>query len=243
MSNVLKMAAINSIATLVRAGYSDRHIAAVLHVDRGTVAKYRQENQNPPNAPPGSGGDPPGHELQNPQNSPTGPDSQCEPHRELILQKLEQGLTAQRIYQDLVEDHEFTAKYHSVRRYVARLVQKSPQLVRRIEVEPGEEAQIDFGTAAFIKTTDGKRRRPWVLRVVLSHSRKAYSEVVYQQSTENFIRVLENAFRYFGGVPRKLVIDNLKAAVKQADWYDPEVHPKLQSFAQHVTVHGPVRKN
>ncbi|MDA1252746.1 MAG: IS21 family transposase [Planctomycetota bacterium] len=242
MANVLKMAAINSIATLVRAGYSDRHIAAVLHVDRGTVAKYRQENQNPPNAPPGSGGDPPGHELQNPQKSPTGPDSQCEPHRELILQKLEQGLTAQRIYQDLVEDHEFTAKYHSVRRYVARLVQKSPQLVRRIEVEPGEEAQIDFGTAAFIKTTDGKRRRPWVLRVVLSHSRKAYSEVVYQQSTENFIRVLENAFRYFGGVPRKLVIDNLKAAVKQADWYDPEVHPKLQSFAQHYdTVFLPTR--
>jgi transposase len=120
-----------------------------------------------------------------------------------------------------------------VRRFVARLVQKSPQLVGRMEVEPGEEAQIDFGTAAYVKTADGKRRRPWVLRVVLSHSRKAYSEVVYQQSTENFIRVLENAFRYFGGVPRKLTIDNLKAAVKKADWYDPEIHPKLQSFAQH----------
>ena len=53
------------------------------------------------------------------------------------------------------------------------------------------------------------------------------------QSTENFIRVLENAFRYFGGVPRKLTIDNLKAAVKKADWYDPEIHPKLQSLAQH----------
>ncbi len=242
MSNVLKMAAINSIATLVRAGYSDRHIAAVLDVDRGTVAKYRRENQNPPNAPPGSSGDRPDQDSQNRQKPATGPDSLCEPHRELILKKLEQGLTAQRIYQDLVEDHDFTAKYHSVRRYVARLVQKSPQLVRRIEVSPGEEAQIDFGTAAFIKTSDGKRRRPWVLRVVLSHSRKAYSEVVYQQSTENFIRVLENAFRYFGGVPRKLVIDNLKAAVKQADWYDPEVHPKLQSFAQHYgTVFLPTR--
>ena len=79
-----------------------------------------------------------------------------------------------------------------------------------MEVEPGEEAQIDFGTAAYVKTSDATRRRPWVLRVVLSHSRSAYSEDVYQQSTENFIRVLENAFRYFGGVPRKLIIDNLK---------------------------------
>jgi transposase len=235
MSNVLKMAAINSIATLVRAGYSDRHIAAVLDVDRGTVAKYRRENQNPPNAPPGSSGDRPDQDSQNRQKPATGPDSLCEPHRELILKKLEQGLTAQRIYQDLVEDHDFTAKYHSVRRYVARLVQKSPQLVRRIEVSPGEEAQIDFGTAAFIKTSDGKRRRPWVLRVVLSHSRKAYSEVVYQQSTENFIRVLENAFRSFGGVPRKLVIGTVFLPTRP---YTPQHKGKVESGIKYVKNNG-----
>lgn len=233
MANVLTMATVNSIATLLRAGYSDRRIAAALNVDRGTVAKYRRQIQNPPKAPPGSSSDPPGEEQLNLQKSATGPDSLCEPHRELILKKLEQGLTARRIWQDLVDEHGFPAKYHSVRRFVAKLARKSPELVRRVEVEPGEEAQIDFGTAAYVKSADGKRRRPWVLRVVLSHSRKAYSEVVYQQSTENFIRVLENAFRYFGGVPKTLVIDNLKAAVLKGDWYDPEVHPKLQSFAQH----------
>ena len=80
---------------------------------------------------------------------------------------------------------------------------------------------------------DGRRRRPWVFRVVLSHSRKAYSEAVWRQTTEAFLQCLENAFHHFGGVPRRLVLDNLKAAVAQADWYDPEVHPKLQSFAAH----------
>ena len=98
---------------------------------------------------------------------------------------------------------------------------------------PGEEAQIDFGTGAPIHTSEGKRRRPWIFRIVLSYSRKAYSEAVYRQSTESFIQYLENAFRHFGGVPKRLVIDNLKAAVARADWYDPEVHPKLQSFAAH----------
>lgn len=239
MANVLKMATVNSIVTLIEGGYSDRHIADVLNVDRGTVAKYRRESQNPPNAPPGSTAAPPGIEggapgqkVDSPKRA-TGPDSMCEPHREVILQKLEQGLTAKRIWQDLSDENGFSAKYHSVRRFVARLVQKTPQLVRRMEVEPGEEAQIDFGTAAYVKTPDGQRRRPWVLRVVLSHSRTGYSEVVYQQTTENFIRVLENAFRYFGGVPKKLIIDNLKAAVNRGDWYDPEIHPKLQSFAAH----------
>ena len=80
---------------------------------------------------------------------------------------------------------------------------------------------------------DGKRRRPHVFRIVLSHSRKAYSEVVYRQTTEDFIRCLENAFWYFGGVPQTLVIDNLKAAVTQADWYDPDINPKIQSFCEH----------
>ena len=67
----------------------------------------------------------------------------------------------------------------------------------------------------------------------MSHSRKGYSEAVYRQSTESFIQCLENAFAHFGGVPKQLVIDNLKAAVAKADWYDPEIHPKLQSFAAH----------
>ena len=164
---------------------------------------------------------------------PAGSRSECEPYRDGIIRKLEQGLTAQRIWQDLIDEYGFAAKYQSVRRYVARLQQKTPQLVRRMEVAAGEEGQVDFGTGAWITTADGKRRRSWVFRIVLSHSRKAYSEAVFHQSTEAFISALENSFRYFGGVPKTLVIDNLKAVVKQADWYDPEIHPKLQSFAQH----------
>ena len=84
-----------------------------------------------------------------------------------------------------------------------------------------------------MRTADGKVRRPWVFRIVLSYSRKAYSEAVWRQTSEAFIGCLENAFRHFGGVPKRLVIDNLKAAVARGDWYDPEVHPKLQSFARH----------
>ena len=137
------------------------------------------------------------------------------------------------IYQDLVREHGYTGKYHSVWRFVSKIQSTSPLPFRRIETEPGEELQIDFGTAAPIVTPEGKTKRPWMLRLVLSHSRKAYSEVVYRQTTNNFIAVIENAFEYFGGVPKRLLIDNLKAAVARADWYDPELHPKLQSFAAH----------
>ncbi len=63
------------------------------------------------------------------------------------MAKIEQGLTAQRIYQDLVTDYAFTAKYHSVRRYVSSLLDSKVLPVRRIEVEAGQEMQIDYGQA------------------------------------------------------------------------------------------------
>ncbi|MDD4891887.1 MAG: IS21 family transposase [Phycisphaerae bacterium] len=223
----------------------------------GDEAAVAAPGQNPPNAPTGMAGSgeafvpasaqdaptgteaaasatPSGVTGQARTRSATGPGSECEPFRQQILAKLEEDLQAVRIHQDLVaEHHDQAPSYYSVRRYVARLKQKTPLPFRRLETGPGEEAQVDFGAGAPVRMADGKVRRPWVFRIVLSYSRKAYSEAVWQQSTEAFVQCLENAFRYFGGAVKRLVIDNLKAAVAQADWYDPEVHPKLQSFARH----------
>jgi len=220
------MATREAILTLHRQGHSNRKIARLLGVNRETVGKHvRASESKPAKAPTGS-------EADNPDSATR--HSNCEPYRTQILAKLELGLSAQRIYQDLGAEVEgFDASYWSVRRFVAKLQQTSTLPFRRLECDPGEEAQVDFGTAAPIRTADGKTRRPWVLRVVLSHSRKAYSEVVYRQTTESFIACLENAFAHFGGVPKRLVIDNLKAAVTRADWYDPEINPKLRSFAEH----------
>jgi transposase len=168
--------------------------------------------------------------------------SGCEPWRELIRAQCDLGLSAQRIYQDLVTDHGFAGSYYSVRRFVRRLEQSQGLPFRRIECEPGDEAQIDFGSGAPVIGPDGKRRKTHVLRVVLSHSRKGYSEVVYRQTTDDFLRCLEGAFRHFGGVPRRLILDNLKAAVKKADWFDPEINPKVRSFGEHYgTVFLPTR--
>jgi transposase len=161
--------------------------------------------------------------------------SDCEPYRALIEAKLELELSAQRIFQDLVEQG-FPSGYDSVKRFVRQLGQGRALPMRRMECGPGEEAQVDFGTGAPIVGADGKRRKTHVFRIVLSHSRKGYSEATYRQTTEDFIGCLENAFWHFGGVPKVLVIDNLRAAVKHPDWFDPELVPKLRSFCQHYGV-------
>jgi len=240
VANQLKMAVVSAVLTLRQRGWSQRRIARELGIDRETVAKYVNSWEAGPkpatNAPTGSEGLEPAPMSIDPvdqDHEKSGPQSPCEPFREIIERKLKEGLSGQRIYQDLSDEHGFTGSYYSVRRFARRLGKSQPIPFRRMECMPADEAQVDFGTGAPVVRPEGKRKRPHVFRIVLSFSRKAYSEVVYRQTTENFIRCMENAFWHFGGVARILVIDNLKAAVKNADWYDPDIHPKIQSFCEH----------
>jgi transposase len=262
MANRLKMALAESIQTLYQRGWSQRRIARELKIDRETVAKHlrgRHELSKPATAPLGS---PAEGDESKPATAPLGSDgrfesplatvdfppsapkqpSGCEPWRSTIAAKVKLGLSAQRIYQDLTTEHGFQGSYFSVRRFVRQLRDRRDLPVRRFESEPGEEAQVDFGTGAPLLGPDGKRRKTHVFRIVLSHSRKAYSEAVTRQTTDNFIRCIENAFYHFGGAPRHLVLDNLRAAVKKADWFEPELNPIVRSFAAHYgTVFLPAR--
>jgi transposase len=257
MANQLKVALVHSILTLRERGWSFRRIARALGVHRQTVSRYIRSHKaadegadSKPSKPahgsitdqliqPADGvmSHEPAHGSSDPKpaNPPTGcgPPSQCEPFREVIIAGLEQGLTYQRIWQDLQRDHGFTGGYDCVKRFGRRLKRTQVLPFRRIECAPGEEAQVDFGKGAPVLQPNGRRKRPHVLRVVLSYSRKGYSEVVYHQTAESFIRALENAFWHFGGVPKTLVVDNLKAAVLKADWFDPDLNPKIQAFCAH----------
>jgi transposase len=244
MANRLKMANIYAIIGLLEQSWSYRKIARELGIDRDTVSRYdRLRKSNPAIMAAGSDGEEDPNAAISTAGSlafleagqPPGRPSGCEAFKEIINAKLDQCLSAQRIWQDLSGENGFTGSYSAVKRYVRRLGSVKPLPFRRMECEPGEEAQVDFGSGAWV-IENSKRRRPHILRIILSHSRKSYSEPIWRQTTENFIRTLENAFRKFGGVPKRLVIDNLKAAVKNADWFDPELNPKVVDFARHYGI-------
>jgi len=235
MANRIKVAIASSIIVLRQQGWSFRRIARTLGIHRETVARYvrQQEADSKPAANPPAGTDEDIRpEPANPPPGNPGPQSRCEPFRGAIKAKRDQGLSAQRIWQDLVAEHGFEASYTSVKRFVRRLGGNSTLPFRRMECPPGTEGQVDFGRGAPV-VRDGRRRFPHVLRLVLSHSRKGHSTAIERQTTEGFIRALEDAFWAIGGVPRTLVIDNLRAAVSKADWYDPDLNPKVRAFCRH----------
>ena len=252
MSNQLGMDKSLSIQALRNSGMSERGISETLGVSRNAVRRHLGEKGSKgTKAPPGKA--PTGSEGSNDTKAPPGSEgvqegkteefqevreevvsrSRCERFRAVILSKLEQGLDSQRIYQDLVEEHGFAGKYWSVRRFVKSLGESTPLPFRRIEVEPGWELQVDFGAGRPCRDHTGTYRKTYVFRAVLSYSRKGYTEAVTRLTTENFIRALENAFWRLGGVPKTVVFDNAKCAVLKADWYDPELHPKIIEFSQH----------
>lgn len=243
MSNVLPVSEQQTIQSLTAKGWSQRRIAEELGLNRRTVRRYASKCSRQVTA---------GSEAKCTTEVTAGSEgavtvenaradkrarSRCAEFADVIGGKVEAGLSAQRIWQDLVEANGFAGSYQSVKRFVRQWRKKEPARVWRMECQPGEEMQVDFGLGAPIDLGDGRTRRSWVLRAVLSHSRKGYSEAVMRQDTESFLRGLENAIRDFGGAPLLLNLDNLKAAVLKADWVDPEINPKLADFCRHYGMH------
>ena len=198
MGNYLKMPDKRRVLALLELGWSYRRIERETGVRRETVGRYDPRRQSKAaNLFTGSDStsDEPGDGRPNAANLSAGsshahgPPGLAEPYRKQIEAGLRQGLTAQRIYQDLCEQEAYPHKYASVRRYVRRLKQQHPKLVDVMEHPPGEEAQVDFfqGPPTFHEA-QGRWRRPWIFRMTLSCSKHGYEEPLWTQDRDGFLR-------------------------------------------------------
>ncbi len=98
------------------------------------------------------------------------------------------------------------------------------------------EMQVDFGYATlFYFNKDGHRVKVWIFVATLSYSRYAYYELVENQSVNTFIKCHINVFEFFGGVPKTVKIDNLKAGVLKANFYEPQIQ---KQYANMLSFYG-----
>lgn len=220
----------------LRAGESERRIAQDLRISRITVHRYHDLAEKGSFLQPGSPmpddeairaclGDPPRRPRQS---------SSVEPYADVVSELLEQRVEMMAIYQRLRDDHGFTGSYSAVRRYVHRQRPPEPRVTIRVHTGPGEEAQVDFGPAGKLYDPATDRLRPaYAFVATLGYSRHQYAELVFDQKVPTWIALHRRAFESWGGVPRRIVPDNLKAAVAEALIYDPVLGEAYRRMAQH----------
>lgn len=231
----LRVQIVLDIIYRLRAGQSQRAIVRDLGYARDTVRRYAKWAQQMGYLEPASAM-PKLEDLQVELPAPYRKSnvSSVEPYREVVKAFLGQGVEMVTIHNRLTRNHGYTGSYTSVRRFVATLLPKESLAVVRIETKPGQEAQVDFGSAGKMRDRKtGKLRTCYCFVMTLSYSRHQYVEFVFDQKIATWIGCHIRAFESFGGVPQEVVVDNLKAAVIRASLDDPVLSEPYRKMAHH----------
>jgi transposase len=223
----------------LRQGESERAIARDLGLSRMTVRKYHARAEEAGYLRPEATLPPAETVLTTlgmASEAPRTPSS-VEPYATVVAELLAQRVEVMTIFDRLHDDHGYRGSYSSVRRYVQRVHPQPARVTVRVHTGPGEEAQIDFGAAGpFVDPASGRARSAWVFVMTLGYSRHQYAELVFDQTVRTWIACHRQAFAWFGGLPRRLVLDNLKAAVLTAALHDPVLGEAYRRMAQHYGV-------
>lgn len=231
----LHMNALLDVVTRLREGESVRAVARDLSLSRNTVRKYRMAALGAgyldgasalPEAPVVAERLTDG--LAGRAGRPSDQGAWLVERRALVESFVEAGVEVQAMFERLCSEHGFGGSYSTLLRFVRGLSPGGGEAFCRVETEPGEEAQVDFGYAGVCQG-----RRVWVFVMTLSWSRHQYLEFVHDQRIETWIGCHERAFAHFGGVPGRVVIDNLKAGVVSHAVNDPVLGEPYRRLARH----------
>lgn len=229
---------VREIVRRLKLAQSEREIAGELGTSRKTIQKYRkiadEEGWLGQAELPSVGQ----IELKLADRKPNtlgfGPESSVEPHRDKVVKLYNAGVERMAIWQLLREQDKFTGSYAAVRRFINRLPQPPPEAFVRVETDPGEETQVDFGyVGQMFDPKEGRLRKAWVFVMTLAWSRHQYAEIVFDQKVETWIALHIRAFEFFGGVPKRVKPDNLKAAIVRVVTHDQEAQRSYREFAEH----------
>jgi transposase len=164
-----------------------------------------------------------------------------EPHREQLLawlkpERAEESLRLTKVH-ELLGRLDVRVPYSSLHRYAVTKLgfgEHKRLTVRVADVSPGEVAEVDFGKLGPVHDpVTGRRRVLWALLVTLVHSRHQFVHTTFSQKTADLVDGLEDAWDFFGGVPARVILDNLKAAVTKPDRYDPFFQRTFEEYADY----------
>jgi transposase len=159
--------------------------------------------------------------------------SKLDPFKPDIVRWLERyPYSAAQVFQRLREDG-FAGSYELVKAYVHTVRPTRQPAFLTLAFAPGECAQVDWGSFGAVPVGQTHRQLSFFV-MVLCYSRMLYVEFTVSQTMEHFLACHQHAFDFFGGIPQKVMVDNLKSAVlKRAVGEAPVLNPKYLDFARH----------
>ncbi len=159
--------------------------------------------------------------------------SKLDPFKPEIVRLLERyPYSAAQVFQRLHEQG-FDGGYSIVKAYVRTVRPKRQPAFLTLAFAPGECAQVDWGSFGAVPVGHTSRRLSFFV-IVLCYSRMMYVEFTVSQTMEHFLACHQHAFEFFGGVPHKVMVDNLQSAVLQRALGEaPVLNPKYLDFATH----------
>lgn len=195
-------------------GLSTAQIGAELGLDPRTVLKYLEQ-------------------ANFTQRQGTPRKSKLGPYKLRIKQLLEaHEYSSVQIFQRLREEG-FPGGYSTVKNYLHLVRPRRSPAFLTLSFAPGECAQVDWGQYGSITVGSTSRKLSFFV-MVLCYSRMMYLEFTVRETMEHFLACHENAFQFFGGAPKKVMTDNLRAAVlKRHVGKAPVYNPRYLDFANH----------
>ena len=155
--------------------------------------------------------------------------SRLDPYRERIQELLTKypDLSAVRIREEIARGPQgYQGSVCVLRRYLRKVRPARGRVYQEVHYEPAQAMQVDWGECGHVQV-GSSRRKVSVFVAVLCYSRMLYIEFTLSQRKAEFYRGLVNALTFFGGSPRHLIFDNLKAAVLNGSGRSACFHPEF----------------
>ena len=164
-----------------------------------------------------------------------------EPHLQEIVAlvtRSDMPLEPKTAFEVILEQYGLHGKvsYSSFKRFARRhRLQLAPERTTcRREVPPGSEVQIDYARiGTWFDPSCGRKRTVHVFIGTLKHSRHKFAELTFSQDQTSFVSSHIRMFDFFGGVPERIVLDNLKAGVIRPNLYDPTFNRAYREMAEY----------
>ena len=212
--------------TIAKAGLMGRNKAAQLRV---VASKHGWLNSANPLPDGNILNDAMKHQVSSPVHEST-----VQPYTEDVGKWLAEGITGTVIFRALQEKHNYDGSYSSVRRFLKNLKDSvPPDATVMLDFDPGEAAQVDFGKGPeIVDVKTGEVISTHFFVMTLAWSRHQYAEIVRDQKLTTWLGCHRRAFEFFNGIPDRVIIDNLKAAIVKACWHDPVVQRSYGECAE-----------